>query len=261
MLQTAKPESITPAKAELYLNRNKGNRSLREGVVEKYAHDMRTGKWTDCIDPIAFYEDGDIADGQHRLFAIVESGKTITFLVLHGVPRDAGLNIDTGITRTVVDNARISGLDLGLSNVLVSAAPFYQNGEFKKVALSNSDRLAIVAKYRPELEWAISNGPTGKGLRNAPILSAVARAYKAGVDPERLKKFCVVLSKGLSDGVQDSAAITLRNYIITREKKIAHTESRDLFLKTMNAISYFIRRKTLGTIRTVSEEAYPLKKR
>ncbi len=36
-------ERITPAKAEKYLNSNKSNRTMRAGVAEKYAADMRAG--------------------------------------------------------------------------------------------------------------------------------------------------------------------------------------------------------------------------
>lgn len=265
-MQLPQLEQITPAKAEQYLNRNKANRKLREGIAERYAHDMKTGHWTECPVPISFYEDGDIADGQHRLFAIVESEKTITFLVLHGLSREAGLNIDTGLSRTIVDNARISGLDDGLSNSLVALAPFYHAGKPNKGndkggALSNADKLALIARYRAVLDWAIANGPTGKGLRNSPILAAVARAYANGRDPERLRAFAVVLSKGFANGPEDSAAIALRNYIIGRDRRLAAQEGRDLFMKTMNAIHYFVRRRQLNLIKVVREEIYPLKKR
>jgi len=259
-MQEPKLEHITPAKAEQYLNRNKANRKLREGVAEKYAHDMKTGHWTDCPVPISFYEDGDIADGQHRLFAIVESDKTIPFLVLRGLSREAGLNIDTGLTRTIVDNARISGLDEGLSNNLVALAPFYHFGSAPKSPLSNADKLMLINTYRATLDWAIANGPVGKGLRNSPILAAISRAKAHGVDEERLKAFGVVLSKGFANGPEDSAAIALRNYIIGRDRRLAATEGHDLFLKTMNAIHYFVRRRQLNVIKTVGEEIYPLKK-
>lgn len=252
-------EKITPAKAEGYLNVNKANRKLREGVAERYAHDMKTGNWTECPVPISFFEDGDVADGQHRLWAIVESGVTIQFLVLRGLPREAGLNIDTGLGRSVVDNARISGLDDGLSNILVAMAGFYELGAPKR-GLTNSDRVAIIDRYRDVLDWAVANGPTGKGIRNTPILCAVARARAHGVDEERLKAFCVVLSKGLSNGSEDAAAISLRNYVMARDRRLAHQEGRDLFMKTMNAIHYFLRRRSLNIIKTVSEEMFPLKK-
>lgn len=262
-LHAPKLEHISPAKAEQYLNRNKANRSLREGRVEQYAHDMKTGRWTDCPVPISFYEDGDIADGQHRLYAIIESEKTVPFFVLHDLPREAGLNIDTGATRNVVDNARISGSDTELTTHIVAAAAFYEKGQRAR-NLTNADRLALAKKYRVPLQWAVSHGPKGPGMRGVAVVCAIARAFAAGVDEERLKQFCSVLSKGLSEGLQDSAAVALRNYIMSRtapgSRKFAYGDENGLFLKTQNAIHYFIRRRTLNNIRTISEESYPLKK-
>lgn len=257
--QTMEKERITPTVAERFLNANKGNRSLRAGVVEKYALDMEQGNWTDCIDPIAFYDDGDIADGQHRLYAIIESGKAFEFWVLRGVPRVAGLNIDTGLGRTIVDNAAISGLDKTLSNTLVALARFYDIGGWRKEGMSNAERLACVNKHRDVCVWAVQNGPSGRGFRNAVVLAAVARAYAHGADPDRLIQFSKMLNTGISNGNEDSAAIAFRNYIMARHFRVNSGEAHDVFLKCQNAIWYFLRHKPLQTIKRVGEEIYPLK--
>src|SRR4051812_40390469 len=80
-------EKITPKIAEKYLNMNVGNRALRSGVVEKYASDMRSGNWSRNPQPMIFYDDGTIADGQNRLWAVIESGEAIWFLVVRGVDK------------------------------------------------------------------------------------------------------------------------------------------------------------------------------
>lgn len=254
-----KVERITPKLAQQYLDSNKGNRALRSGVVERYARDMKTGRWTECLMPIAFYDNGDIANGQHRLWAIIESGTTQEFWVQRNVSRAAGLNIDTELTRTIVDNARISGEDAGLSNTLVAVAQFFDVGGKTGKARSNAERLSVVRAHRMPCEWAEKNGPVGKGLRNAPILAAVARAYASGADPERLRHFGAVLSKGMGNGTEDYAAIALRNYLIDRQLKAAQSEPRDLFLKAMNIIGYFLKRKAVQSVRRVESEEFPLK--
>src|ERR1035437_8554667 len=113
-------EFITPIKAEKLLEANKSNRSLRTGVAEKYAFDMKNGAWTTCTAPVVIYDDGEVADGQHRLWALVESGTGQWFMILRGLDRKSGLNIDTGLGRNLVDNARISGVDPDLSISLIS---------------------------------------------------------------------------------------------------------------------------------------------
>lgn len=252
-------ERITPTKAQQYLNDNRTNRSLRDGVAEKYAADMVAGRWTKCVAPIVFYEDGNLADGQHRLFAIVESGTPQTFLVVRGLDRASGLNIDTGLGRSLVDNARISGADRGLSNELIAVARAVHSGTKVMTAMSNAERLAIVQAHRAACEWAISNGSRGRMLRNAVVLGAIARAWYHEGDKDRLKRFGYVVSTGFAQGDRDAAAVALRNYILRGGSSLTTSANwRDTFLKTQNAIKYFMRGRKLTVIKAVNVEAYPL---
>lgn len=260
MENAMKRELISPKKAQEYLDHNRGNRKLRDGVVEKYQRDMETNNWTECPVPITFYENGDIADGQHRLWAIVMSKIPCAFFVCRGLKKAAGLNIDTNIPRTIVDNARISGTDPNLSNELVSLAQFYRVGTRNRVVVSNALRLEIVDKYREPCMWAISNGPKGRGYRNAPILAAIARAYAYGETEERLREFAKVLTSGFAQSTEDSAAVALRNYIIGREYKAFGIDGREFFLKVQNVIKHFTARRPLNVVKIIKEEVYPLKK-
>lgn len=252
-------ERITPAKAEKYLNENKGNRSLREGVAEKYAADMAAGKWTVCAAPIVFYENGDLADGQHRLYAVIESGTTQTFSVVRNFPREAGLNIDTGLTRSLVDNGRISGADTHLSHGLIAAARAINDGTSGGPGVSNAAKLEIVTSHREAAQFAMSYGPKGKGLRNAVVLGAVGRAWYHEDDKDKLRRFGEVVTGGFASGETESAAVAIRNYMMSKGRQASTGGNwRDTFLKVQNAIWYFMRGKSLTYIRTVVDEAYPL---
>ncbi|MEO8297096.1 MAG: hypothetical protein ABI574_04735 [Burkholderiales bacterium] len=254
-------EVVTPRKAEQWLNENKSNRKLREGVAEKYALDMKAGRWTTCPTPISFYEDGDLADGQHRLFAIIESGCSVNLPIARGLKREDGLNIDTGLGRSLVDNARISGADRGLSNELLGVTRAVATGSYAQGSPSSAERLAWVESHREACQWAMANGPKGKFLRNAVVLGAVARAWYSEADTDRLHRFCDVLSSGFSNGEHESAAIALRNYLLQRAAESSRNAVwRDTFLKVQNAIGYFMRSRKLTVIKTVSEELYPLPK-
>lgn len=258
-----KIEIVTPAKAEGWLNVNKNNRKMRDGVAERYANDMRNGKWTTCPEPIAFYEDGDLADGQHRLWAIVDSGATIRFPIARGLSRADGLNINTGLTRSLVDNGRISGQDTGLSNELIAVARAIAQGNqgSNTKSLSSANKLDMVADHREAATWSLANGPRGRGLRNAVINSAVARAWYWESDLDRLKRFCDVFSSGFADGDGESAAIALRNYFLTKKGLLSTALWTDSFFKAQNAIHYFMRSKRLTVIKTVADEPYPLKRK
>lgn len=262
-------EKITPPIAEQWLNSNKSNRKLREGVVEKYADDMANGRWTECTAPIVFYEDGDLADGQHRLWAIVESKRSQTFDVKRGLDRAAGMNIDIGMGRSIVDNARISGADRDLSNELIAVSRAIFDGESsaakggrKGGSRSNSAKLEVVEVHREAAQWAISHGPRGKNIRNSIVLGAIGRAWYHEEDKDRLARFAAVLASGLYDGDGETAAVILRNYLIAKGPATSSSPLwRDTFLKVMNAIHYFMKGKKLTVIKVVNEEAYPLPKK
>lgn len=251
-------ETITPAKANTWLNRNTSNRKLRDGWVEKYASDMRAGKWTECIVPIVFYENGDIADGQHRLWAIVESDTTQRFFVLHGLTREAGLNIDTGGVRNLVDNARISGLNPDITNEMTAAARALESGNRTSKALSNSSLLAIVEKHEAALKWVCSHGPRGKGLRNQCILAAVARAWYYIEDKDRLARFCQVVSTGIMLDPSESAAVALRNLFLMNRNVHLNQLFRANFLLSQSAIKAFMKGSPITRLRSPTEEPYPL---
>lgn len=251
---------ITPAKAQEFINRNKGNRSLRPGVVEKYAADMLAGNWTQCVAPIVFYEGGDVADGQHRLWAVIESGKSQKFYIVRDLPREAGLNIDTGLTRSLVDSAKISGADDHLSPSLLAWSVACELGvRSPPRALSNAERLELVSKHRAAGDWVVTNGPKGRLLRTGSICCAVMRAWYYEQDKAKLRRFCDVLTDGMQDGMLESAAVALRNYMHMRGA-VATTSAmwRDTFFKAQNAIKYFMSGRSLTVCKSVKDEAYPL---
>jgi hypothetical protein len=127
--------------------------------------------------------------------------------------------------------------------------------------LSNAAKLELVAEHREAVQWVLSNGPRGRGLRNSIINSALARAWYWEADVDRLKRFADVFSSGFADGDGESAAVALRNYFLTKKGLVSTALWTDTFLKSQNAISYFMKGRKLTTIKTVSEEAYPLKRK
>ena len=260
-------ERITPAKAEAWLNKNNVNRKMREGVAEKYASDMKNGRWTQCPSPISFYENGNLADGQHRLWAIIDANTTITMPVVRGLTIEDGLNIDTGRARSLIDAAKISGADTKLSTTLVSLCRAIHDGVHsndasrKGAARSNSEYMDIVTTYREAAVWAMNHCPNGRLLRNAIVMGAVARAWYHVEDHDRLARFGVVLGTGLYDNEGETAAIALRNYLFMKGSQTSSTALwRDTFLKCQNAINYFMMGKKLTAIKAVKNEIYPLKR-
>lgn len=105
---------LTPEIALRWLNdHNTHNRPLRQHLVQKYAQAMARGEWILTAEPIAFsrpYRDSEHKDqgvtlinGQHRLWAVVESGVAIQATVWWGCEPEEFSVIDQNAPRTFGD--------------------------------------------------------------------------------------------------------------------------------------------------------------
>ncbi len=63
-------------------------RDLNLKKVEHYADKMRKGEWYLRNYSIGLLKNGAVADGQHRLNAIIQSGVTVTMLVVKNLDKD-----------------------------------------------------------------------------------------------------------------------------------------------------------------------------
>lgn len=71
------------------------NRPLSDQHVHRIANQILSGKWRFNGDTIKISNDGGILDGQHRLWAVVESKVSIETIIVRGVEREAFATIDT----------------------------------------------------------------------------------------------------------------------------------------------------------------------
>jgi hypothetical protein len=72
------PQSVTPSQAEKWLAKNHPrNRNISLRLVDAFTADMLAGEWRLTHQGICFDGEGQLIDGQHRLTAVVKSGKTI----------------------------------------------------------------------------------------------------------------------------------------------------------------------------------------
>ena len=86
---TVEVEEITPEQAQAYLDNNAKHREIRDFRVEKYAEKMAAGDWKLNGKVIIFDSEGTLRNGQHRLTAVIQSGKPLTSLVVRGVSLEA----------------------------------------------------------------------------------------------------------------------------------------------------------------------------
>ena len=105
---------VTPEKArEILAKQNTRNRSIRYTQVKKIATDIIEERWKLTSQPISIDTNGVLIDGQHRLAAVVESGKTIKMLFATECEPDTFDVIDTGLGRTAADVVGLAGAKYG----------------------------------------------------------------------------------------------------------------------------------------------------
>lgn len=86
---------LTPEMATQLLEHNQLNRPLRDRHVMRIAGQIKGGKWRFNGDTIKIAKGGDILDGQHRLWAVIESKTAVDTLIVKDIDREAFATIDT----------------------------------------------------------------------------------------------------------------------------------------------------------------------
>lgn len=145
--------TVTPELAKLWLEHNKVNRKVRDARVRRYAKDMSDGQWRLTGEAIKFSHDGTMIDGQHRCWAVIESGVHVPMFVISGLDGDTQGVIDSGSARTAADNLHMAGIKN--ANLVASIAR-------RRISLrnfndvTNSEVYDYVHKHRADLDEAVA---------------------------------------------------------------------------------------------------------
>ena len=103
-------ETITPEKAQVYLNMSGGNRNISQVVVDRYAKAMGSGNWKLNGDSIRFDVNRILIDGHHRLYACIKAGVPFQTFVTRGLEKGVFDTIDNGRHRNVGQLLSILGV-------------------------------------------------------------------------------------------------------------------------------------------------------
>jgi hypothetical protein len=227
---------ITPAMAKEWLRKNDGNRSLSKVTVEKYARDMSAGCWHYNHQGIALAVDGSLVDGQHRLHAIVASGKAVEMKVDFNVPLESRLTIDIGRVRSATDILRFNGHD----NAARKRSLLQKIWSFEKSTpqgISMQETLTMYEERKEEVEWVFQalGSINGKSTR-APVKAAFV--YASPTNPIKIDELAksIVLGANLEVG---TAAFSLRN-MFGRPTTYGFSAEIELMSKVFNAMFHHV---------------------
>jgi len=248
-------KAIGPTQAKQLLKKNANNfRKLSQNKVRTYAHDMINGNWHLNGHVISISKEGVLLNGQHRLAAVVLSGKKIKLNILYNVPSDKGM--DCGRPRSVAN-------ELGVQTAFVSTIRrMMLGGKYAYLPLTFDDIYSFSQHHKKAVCFVLENFPKPnklQGLRISPVLGAIARAYHS-VNKEELLRFIRVLSLGVASGDEESSAITLRDWLIeTGQRKMRGREFTLIaYRKTERALQAFLGKQSLKNLREAKEELYKI---
>lgn len=252
---------VTPDVAKEILMKNNRNRKLNIRRVREYAQLMEEGRWREHHQGIAIYEDGELADGQTRLHAIIESGKSFKMRVSYGIPKEAGLYIDDHKARTAIDTIRIGTGDRWFNTTNSAIIRMFQivKGHYNRRLTSDLLLELATDEVREKIDFSVDITPKVIGIRSSPFFAAIATAY-GNVSDERLIDFCDIIKTGMCVVIEDIAAIRLREFVIANVKTINSTTAckRDYFLRVQNAIRYFSRGEKVKRLHAAKKLVYDL---
>lgn len=248
---------ITPEDAARMLLRNTKNRPLDERYVTQLSNEMIAGRWKFTGEPVIFSDKG-LLNGQHRLSAIVASGKAQRMLVVSGVAQDAFDAIDIGKRRSVADILSIAGEQDGkrLASTL-SLLLKYLTGNMKNRSFRVTPQQAEeLLRKEPDVVMAVNKI---KELGGKPIMpfSVLAACYFlfAKLDQARADKVIEWLSTGA--GMETGNPILLLRERVLQKAPGTRMSSEyqfGLLVKTWNALR---ENKPMTVLRLGPKEEFP----
>lgn len=169
---------LTPARAAELLEHNKVNRPISDSHVQRLERQILMGKWRFNGDTIKISSDGDVLDGQHRLWAVMGAKKPIDTIVVTGIQREAFATIDTlRKPRSGADVLALNGADR-YRNIAASALQWlirYQRGVIDtfrdpKNRVENSD-IEESFKAHPGIAQAVERCMALRNMVNPAIIA------------------------------------------------------------------------------------------
>ena len=257
--------TVTPRIALSWLEKDKGvhhNRPLKQYKVEQYARDMKEGRWQPNHQGIAFGPDGEILDGQHRLWGLVEADVEMPFLVTFNMPPEAQMTVDDHMKRNVVDVMSVTTGGAGFVSLLHAAiANRMIHGNKQLEQPTRQQTIAYLTKHFEAIDFAIvSLGRRSvRGITRAPVLAPVARAWYSS-DHARLSAFLDILKTGIYEKRdKDQAAMMLRDFLLRTYGRAGTTPSASLvYSKTERALFAFLNGDALAKLHEASAELFPV---
>lgn len=213
--------TITPEEARKILEtKNTHNRPVTDGAVQRYASQMKAGKWVVNGEAIIFAADGSLMDGQHRLWACIEANVPFTTLVVEGVPFEAFVTINTGRKRTAGD---VLGMGkVKNANHVANAARWVmaitQDRSYSNLDVSHAEIVEFCQK-NPDVESAVQYVHACRSIISLGIAGALHFLFSLK-DEDEANRYFVDLATGAGLAADDGVFVLRERLIRQRLEKL-----------------------------------------
>lgn len=248
---------ITPQMAEKLLERNTRNRKLTESLVHQYARAMTEGGWREAGDAVRIDKNGDLLDGQHRLWACIFSDVGFWANVVTGLEPESQEVMDSGRSRTAGDVGSMRGYKYANTRASLAKTVLSLHG-------SNLFTKPEIWEFHDSIQEAINfvinnfHYPIKKSITQTSVGAAIVRAWFYYDDKDRLLRFCEVLRSGMAVNEDEHTAVRLREFLKDGEGKGVRRNRRELYLKTQASIRAFMAKRNIRTVQMPRGDLFPL---
>lgn len=209
--------NITPEIAQRILSRNPNNRKIVVRAGSGLAGKMRDilgGRWRLNGQTIILSLNGDLNDGQHRLWAVVLTGTPIRATVFFGAERDSRLTVDTNDPRTGA--SRLTFLNIPNAALADAAVRLVFKIDHGREA-TDAERVDVYTADDAGYQTAIrAVGGQKKGTPRSALVAAAYILIRAGAPLGLVEGFFAEV-RGVAESVkQASAGVALREAIIAK---------------------------------------------
>jgi hypothetical protein len=227
--------TLTPPMAEELLAHNLNNRNLNKTRGKVLSGAITRGEWQLANDAIVINTQDIVDNGQHRAWAVIDSGNSIQVLVLFNADPQAKAFMDLGAKRSIGDVLHMAGEKHAATLGAVVTAIYWWEQDGVPVSQNRQStptvpQLLDVLDRRPAVRESIT------GVGEQPLMTrsfaATHHFIFALIDPEEAQVFMDLLRTG--EGLKHGDPIlTLRERFLREKAKASgglHTTVRSAFM-------------------------------
>jgi hypothetical protein len=255
-------ETITPLEAAKLLKCPwDGQRRLRKTVVDKYVHEMQLHRWTLSNDAILIVRSA-LANGQHRLHAVVDSGLAQRFLVMRTNDDQLYKVLDSGLCRTIPDKLGLRGTTIPAAARVIIA---YQLGwigfDWTGTAVTHGDIIEFLESKNSDGLQECAERAEALCLQRPFVSKSYLAAFLFLAERcehgnfSRIECFLEGALFGLAKPPDARAA--LNNRLILNSHSKAKLRKEYVFAMVIKAWNLYIRAVPITVLRFSQEEKFP----